>query len=253
MPLKWKKVVAPARPILAGLLLLGSVSGSRVSGQPDTSDLTYVNRQFWIDFNPSWSVTEKFQLFGDLGYRTFIGDIPFSRFYIRPSLKYRLNRISEISGGIGAFFDTHKKDLSFLEIRPWQGLMVYWPGWGNLGINHCIRLEERFRYLTTNQSSGFSLRGRYQLSARYDFLKKESGQFWFLSAHGEIFVPLGKELEELFRYNSRISLGIGHHLASDWQFHLLYTAQTSRSGPGDILKVSDHILRIRISKRWRNR
>ena len=48
-----------------------------------------VTKQFWLDFNPSYQISEKLELYGSIGFRT-VDPNTWNRFLITPSVKYKV-------------------------------------------------------------------------------------------------------------------------------------------------------------------
>ena len=209
---------------------------------------TKADEQLWIDIYPHFYVSEKLEYFGDAGYRTVLNQNIWHWIYARPSVRYHLGKKWEVHGGIG-FFYVIKKELSDrFEIRPWQGIEFSWPRFSNLGFKHYIRFEQRISFQTDDWSSGFSLRLRYKISGRWDFLNINNERFWFIPFYGELFFPVGDEVKEFFRNRGRIGVGLGYNPSDIWRFSLNFTWQTSRTGVSEDFTVSDIIYQIKIRK-----
>jgi hypothetical protein len=125
---------------------------------------TKADEQLWIDIYPHFYVSEKFEYFGDAGYRTVLNQNSWHWIYARPSLRYHLGKNWEVHGGIGFFYVIKKEVSDRFEIRPWQGIEFSWPRFSNLGFKHYIRFEQRISFQTDDWSSGLSLRLRYKIS-----------------------------------------------------------------------------------------
>ncbi len=222
------------------------------SAQPATqADSTVVDRQIWVDFYPHFMISEKFRYYGDLGYRTTIGDRTWFRLYARPSIQYRPNKLWQINGGVGVFWVQFDADFDRVELTPWQGIRVNWPNFGNLRFRNRVRFEERFSKITNGGSTTFDLRARYKLSGMYRFAIQQPTKFWFVEGYGELFFPLRDEIEEFFRNRTRFGFGIGHSFSRDWRISAVMNWQRSRFGPEEDLTISDHAYQLKIWKRWR--
>ena len=90
--------------------------------------------QIWLDYNPTYSLSEKEDLYGDIGARTVFPN-EWHRFVVGPSVRYlRPNLIfkklyykEELHFGIRFFFTANKSFPNRLEIRPFQGYKLLMP------------------------------------------------------------------------------------------------------------------------------
>ena len=217
-------------------------------GQVSETENSLATHQLWVDFNPHFYVSEKFEYFGDAGYRTDLQNNLWNEIFARPSLRYRLNDLWELLGGIGFFYVLNKNISDRFEIRLWQGLQLNWPRFEKIRIKNLLRFEERFSYITDNWSSSTAFRVRYKLSGKWDFLKIHSHCFWYIPMYIEIFYPVGNEIEEVFRNRSRAGLGLGYNQSAEWSFAFNFILQTSRTSVNEELIVSDYVYQINIRK-----
>ncbi len=229
------------------LLFIGlNIAVSASASTADTTESSILNHQIWIDFYPHYYFNKKLEYYGDAGYRTIISERNWSRLYVRPSIKYHLNKTWELHAGIGFFYMFYKYDIDQFEIRPWQGVQLNWPKWDKIGFKNLLRLEERILFLTNNWSSDLEFRMRYKLSGKYDFNKK-----LYMSLYGEYFLPLKGEVKELYRNKGRAGIGLGYKPTNNWQVEFVFNWQGSRTGSGEKLNASDYIYQIKIKKVWK--
>ena len=214
------------------------------------SDTKSINSQLWIDIYPTFYLNEHIQYYGDAGFRTIIGEKSWNRIYVRPSIRYHLNKTIEFHGGLGLFYIFDKYNLNRFEITPWQGVQLNWPSSKRIKVSHLTKIEERLSFVTDNWSSSFNLRLRYKLSGNLNFLQNGSMKKWYIPAYIEFFFPVDDEIQEFFSNRSRTGLGIGHKFNEDWNLALMYNWQRSKAGVGDKSTVSDHIIQLKIKKRW---
>ncbi|MEN8157145.1 MAG: DUF2490 domain-containing protein [Bacteroidota bacterium] len=113
-------------PVLIVVLLIGS-SHFIAAGQTQSRQIDLVDHQLWIDFYPHFRISDKLEYYGDAGYRTMLVYDAWNRIYIRPSVRYHLNRTFELHAGIGVFYMFDNLGYNRLEITPWQGVQINWP------------------------------------------------------------------------------------------------------------------------------
>ena len=121
------------------LILFNFYFVNNASAQEEPLEDNIVNQQIWIDFYPHYYVNDKLEYYGDLGYRSIVSKRSWSRVYLRPSLKYHLNKHWEVQSGLGVFYIFDKSDADQFEITPWQGVQLNWPNWRRWHFKHQIK------------------------------------------------------------------------------------------------------------------
>jgi len=193
-----------ANPVTAVVLLLAASSAAAQEGG--------VSEQLWVDYNPRWTDQKHREIFGDIGFRTLLGDNQWVRFVARPGVRGPVGAF-RLAGGIGTFYRLNKRGADVLEVRPFQGISVTWPRLKRLRFQHYARLEQRFEWETANWTSVSSLRARYRLQTDFSFSGFARGSDWRVVLHAEAFFTLagnaGPVDEQL-----RIGLGVGRNVGS---------------------------------------
>jgi len=201
--------------------------------------------QIWIDFIPHFKVNERLEYYGDAGFRMILEEPKAYTLIARPSVRYHLNSIVELQGGIGSFFTIIDNYTNQLELRPWQGVRIHWPTFGRIGIKHSFKMEERLLWETETWDFDPALRFRYKLGGRIPF---NEARCFYLSAFGEAFVNVGGESVTLLRNRMRGYFGVGHKRSDAWTVELEFIIQRSRSNTVEDFTVSDGIFRLKILK-----
>ena len=167
---------------LVFMLITFSFSNVAAKQTGDTTAGSIINQQIWIDFYPHYYMNEKLEYYGDAGYRTIVSKRSWSRLYVRPSVKYHLNKTWGFHSGLGIFYIFNVQEIDQFEITPWQGVQLNWPQWKKIGFKNLVRFEERMSFLTNNWIMDFEFRMRYKVTGKYDFHKR-----WYASVYGEYF------------------------------------------------------------------
>ena len=81
---------------------------------------------------------------------------------VRPAIIYTPTDELFVQAGI-TFLYTVENGSKFYEIRPWQGVNIFFPRIRNVYINNFLRLEERFAFSAIDEENFSQLRGRYAL------------------------------------------------------------------------------------------
>lgn len=228
----------------AVVLLLTAFSGA--VAQEERSG---VSEQLWVDYNPRWTDRKQREIFGDIGFRTLLGDNQWVRFVARPGVRGPVGAF-RLAGGIGTFYRLNKSGADVLEVRPFQGISATWPRLKRVRFQHYVRLEQRFEWETANWTFTSSLRARYRLQAEFSFSGFRSGSDWRVVLHAEPFFTLagnaGQVDEQL-----RIGLGAGRNVGSVMRLRADLTWEKAGL---DFFEPSDHFyLRFRIYQGWLRR
>lgn len=188
-------------------LVLGIVvySGNSWS-QSDTINESIYHHQLWIDIYPHYYISEKWEYYGDIGYRTIISASMWHRIYVRPSLRYHLNDRCQLQGGVEFFYIFNDVVSNRFEVTPWQGVQLNWPTLRNLKFKNLFRFEQRNSFDTDSWSYSFDLRLRFKVSGPYDFSRECSDQFWFASLYAEGFLPINDGIKSFFGIEDELEL-----------------------------------------------
>ncbi len=206
------------------------------------------NHQIWIDFYPHYYMNEKLEYYGDAGYRSIVSKRSWSRIYVRPSLRYHLNKTWGLHGGLGIFYIFNKDNVDQFEITPWQGFQLNWPKLTRINFKHLFKLEERISFDTRDWKSSFELRFRYKLFGNVSFVRIKK---WYVPFYGEYFLPLTGKVEEIYQNKGRAGIGLGYKPDKEWKISFVFNWQTSRTGPNEGLQVSDYIYQLKVRKVWK--
>jgi hypothetical protein len=233
------------------LLLLFILSGHFIYAQDIEGNS--ITEQIWLDYNPTFSKSEKVDVYADFGVRTIYPN-EWYRFVFRPSFSYKLPKRflpnlahnSKLHGGVGFFFTNNLSEPNRFEIRPFQGIKLTWPNRPRINIRHYVRLEERFDIETESWSNTFGLRFRYQAEMVL-FLKGD-----WLSFNDGVYLPIGLELfwnligVQQFNDAVRITPGVGYKFSDTWKGELGIGYFYTRNTVEDVFATNDLVLRIRL-------
>ena len=207
-----------------------------------------VTEQMWLDVNPAYFINPDLKFFGDIGTRWEVGDNGWWRLVIRPSFRTKLAGRFYFTFGIGNFLTFNEVIDNRWELRPFQGLDFNWPR-GRFALRHYFRLEERYDYNAATWEVRTSLRGRYRLSAAYQFGARRTDRFWQVGVSGEIFATFTGQQGQM-REQSRVTLGLDRSLRRDihFRFELTWQEEGALSDEGD--GVTNLYFRFRLTKKW---
>ena len=202
----------------------------KVNAQSDVGEGDILH-QYWGDFNLAYRLSDHWDLYGDMGFRT-ITPVNWNRYILRPAVRYQVPRLlfnnlkyrEEINAGVGLFFTSNMDVPNRLEIRPFQGYKLDWPDRDRIRLRHYVRLEERFDMNTDDWINTFGLRFRYLA----ELTIKLQGDL--LAFNKGLYIPVGVELfwnlvgAKQFNDHMRIVPGIGYTFSGKWkgEFHVGY-------------------------------
>lgn len=229
------------KKIIILLAFLSALPFSQVSAQQKIID-----NQLWVDVNPHIEINKRWEYFGDISYRTILGESKFSRFVFRPSVQFHWTYELDLIGGVGLFLTWEERNYSTVELRPYQGAKVNWPSVWRFNFKHRVLVEER---LLWNNLGVFepNFRFRYRLKTKFPINKPNVGyKTIYLPLSYEIFGNTGDEDVELFRNQARAVVGLGYVFSHRWIAEFEFTFQRSRSNIDDDYKLSDRIFRFKL-------
>lgn len=210
-----------------------------------------VDKQVWFDYNFNYHKTDKFNIYGDSGFR-IVSPHKWSSFYIRPAVSYTpkpiFKKLSQLRTtyhfGIGNFFTNFVEGSNHLEIRPYQGIQLHWPNFNNISFNHYARFEQQIEKFDGEWN--FGLRARYMLSATITWgnnMEKVINSF-FIPLHVELF----RNIENANSFNDviRLNAGLGYHFNPNWRSEFSISYQQRKFEEADNFETNDIVFRLRV-------
>lgn len=211
-----------------------------------------VNNQYWLDYSPSFKISEKVNFSSSVGFRT-IDSKNWKRYYITGKFKYKrpkrmLKKLfysEHLSAGVSIYFTDNNYISNVLEIRPFQSYSLSWPDRKRIKLNHHLILEERFELVTDNWSNTFGLRLRYRATTTFKFQGDvvDFGKGFYIPISLNLFWNLIDTKQ--FNDKVRITPGIGYVFSPKWKAAFLVGYQYSRQTKDDDFHTNDIIFRLR--------
>jgi hypothetical protein len=204
-----------------------------------------VNTRYWIDFIPHLRLSDAFELYGDASFR--VSDKGNNFIYVaRPAIKYQASPAISIHLGVGFFYNDVNDKTNYLEIRPWQGLMLGWPSIKGLNFKHYIRLEQRYFAYDEGDKDYLVHRARYRFKFKIPINKR-------LVQDKTLYMPLGFEwlgaadddIETIWSTQIRASTGIGYVFSEFWIIEFEYQYRWGRNDATTSFEPTDQVFRLR--------
>jgi hypothetical protein len=209
--------------------------------------------QFWLDYNPSYKLSDRLDLKGSFGART-VSPNTWYRLWARPYLSYKrpkfilkkLKYNERLDGGIDIFYTVNKDNVNRLELTPFQAYSLAWPDRERLVIRHYLKLEERFELETDDWNNTFGLRLSYEAGVTFKF----HGEIW---KYGKgFYIPVSAKFfwnligTKQFNDKVRITPGIGYQASPEWKVAFLLGYNYSRNDVNEEFHTNDIIYRLRV-------
>ena len=173
--------------------------------------------QIWTDIDPSYNLSEKWRIGGDIGYRIATSNNSQTA-YVRPVMGFKANATFSLAAGIANFnsWDDGKSTKS--EIRTFEFVVISWPNIIGFTFKHRIGMEQRWLYLPGYSLKDYVNRGRYYLelkSPKFTLFQLKAP--FFAMANFEILRDFNNnELGRLADHN-RYTIGLGNHVTENFR------------------------------------
>ena len=200
-----------------------------------------VNHQLWGEYNPSYQLDDKIILSSPIGVGTIFDD-DWSQFYLKPSVRFNLNRTLEFRGGVGVYRTWRGDKSDRLEIRPWQGIKLNWPQLGLMRFYHYVRIEQRVSFLIDDYERSYDTRLRYKVG-----FKRRIDNQWQLEGYGEFFFDREEEIDEIFRNRAQVGLALEYRSSSSLSYVIDLKFLRSRLRQEEDFSTSDLKLEFKVN------
>lgn len=183
--------------------------------------------QQWVQYYNQTKLSEKWFLLVDGGYRWKQDLGKRSQYIIRAAAGYQIGPGIRVAAGfahLGTYTDI---DIIVVEFRPYQELTLR-QDLGGPGLNHRIRIEQRFIEATNNndaQFSRFNWRFRYSLMFSIPIIRQFPNHEHMslkLNVGDEIFINAGRDIVYNVFDQNRILIGPSFQLNKKLTFTLTY-------------------------------
>lgn len=147
---------------------------------------------------------------------------------IRPVIIYTMRDELFLQGGL-SFFISEKEGKKLYEIRPWQGVNLFFPRIGLIYLNNFFRLEERFFLFDHDEENSVSIRARYALTTIIPLNKKQViDRTVYLWPYIEAFIPIYERGLNPNVERFRFSFGLGYRFNKHVRTEFVYMHEKSK-------------------------
>lgn len=116
-------------------------------------------KQIRLELYPQWLSTKDYSIQGNIGIQKVYQKLNWLKYYVKPSISYRLDNSWGLHGGLGLYYTEFKKIDNNFEIRPFQGISHYRTLSDKWKFSTYFRVEERFQ---NNNENSIRLRLRFR-------------------------------------------------------------------------------------------
>lgn len=223
--------------IAALILFIFSMIPIVIQGQE--KKVSHAN-QLWLQYYSQIALTNKWSLLVDGGHRWQDVFQERTQYIIRMAAGYNLNPDMRVAAGVGHFGAYHTSDLSRIELRPYQELVLK-NRLNKVSLSHRYRIEERFFYPVLDGEvqtpHSFNFRFRYAITVSIPIVKwpKESGERAILMNVGdEVFINAGKDIGHNIFNQNRVLISPSLKMNEQLTFSFTWNYQfASTSTPED--------------------
>jgi hypothetical protein len=220
MPLRrWNPLMA----FLTSLLMAGAAQGQ--------NETLSRNSQFWLDYDPTWSLSKRWTLDVDAATRFINSDPALRQVRLYPTLEFSLLKWMDLSGGVWFIYTNRFENADLLETRPWVGIKLKKDIWRGMRLSNYLRQEFRIRRdLDTGATlTARRLRNRLQVMIPINRKSLSEDNTWYAFADAEWFRQVNPEVNDGFNSQRRYRAGIAWRRNSTWTYQFFYGYQRSRS------------------------
>ena len=219
------------RSIVLLLCLMVVLFLSSHSARAQESSSSIVTNQIWIDFNPSYKISESFDLYTKIGAKTIIPKV-WNKFYASGEVSYHIPKFmfnklmyrEKVYVGVDLYYIYFTEEPDIIEISPYQGYTLSWPNRKRIILKHNVELGQRFQWDVKYRNYSFGLKLSYEASLIFKFHGDvwEYGKGFYLAVSAKFWWNL--IATTVFNDVMRITPGIGYEINPKWKtaFYLGY-------------------------------
>ncbi len=157
---------------------------------------------------------------------------------------YSLNKSFQLWSGL-VYYYSKDEDEIIHEIRPWEGIMIFFPRIKGFYFQHLIRMEERFYFQQHEGYIDHDLRARYSLFGFIPLNHAEvSDNTLYLWPGIDYYLAIAGKQNETYINKSRYNIGLGYRFNKIYRVEFCYMAQFSKDHIGEHFQYEDRIFRL---------
>ena len=235
-------------PLLAFIFFF--ISNSIIAQDNSKKNIT---NQVWLDFNPSYQISEKWNFIGKVGTKAIYpqswykiygsGELSFN---IPKFMFKKLYYAEQVYGGVEFYYIMNDANENVIEIDTYQGYKLKWPNRKRLIIQHNVALTERFQWGTQDLDYSFGLKLSYEGALTWKFHGDvwEYGNGFYLTCGFKFWWNLVSAT--VFNDVARVTPGIGYQISPKWKTAFYVGYNYTRNLNYDAFSTNSVIYRLRV-------
>jgi hypothetical protein len=212
-----------------------------------------VSNQVWLDFNPIYQLSDKFNLISKVGVKASVPDVWY-KYYLSSEVDFRLPKVllkklkrnEKVYAGTYFYYIENIGQPNSIELSPYQGYKLMWPNQLRLIIEHKAELTERFQWQIDKADYSFGLQLSYEGSFVLNFPGKawKNGDKFYLTAN----IKLWWNLLDANTFNdlARIMPGIGYNIDPAWKAAFIVGWNYTKDQSDEQFSNNSFIYRLRV-------
>ena len=212
-----------------------------------------VTNQVWLDFNPSYKISERWDIKGKIGTKAIY---PQSWYKIYTSVegsysipKFMFKKLyydEQVYGGLEFYYVMNDSSQNVIEFDTYQGYKLKWPNRKRIIIQHNVELTERFQWGTQDLDYSFGLKLSYEGTLTWKFQGDvwKYGKGFYMACSFKFWWNLISTT--VFNDVARITPGIGYQINPKWKTAFFVGWNYTRNLSADKFSTNSIIYRFRV-------
>lgn len=223
------------------------------TGEVKSQSTNAVTNQIWVDFNPSYNISKRFDLEGRLGTEDIF---PHSwyKIYSRTDVAYSIPRFlfkhqkfsEKVYAGLELDYIFYTDQPNVFELSPYQGYSLKMPNFKRVVLQHKVELTERFQWAVNDWSYSFGIKLSYEGIFFWQF----QGDVWKYAKRFDLSLSykLWWNLISAAVNNNvaRVTPGIGYTINPQWRVAFMVGYDYTENASDDTFVNNSIIYRFRI-------
>ncbi|MGK7397847.1 MAG: DUF2490 domain-containing protein [Candidatus Cyclobacteriaceae bacterium M3_2C_046] len=207
-------------------------------------------RHAWVDLYNYHQLNSRWVYEWDVGLRLLTNDAHWSRYNLRNSITYKLNKYWSFGQGL----DFHDWDQNFAtrsyELRTYQTIKFAVFLSESFNLSNQFRFEERFFHWQNTSDMQYMGRLRYELSTKIVLNRlKKTTRLMYIPLSEEVMINVG-ENSSRFPHINRVNAGLGYFLTKSIRAEMLFVMQHTKRITEEKFSATDHLYRLKLRYNW---
>lgn len=224
-----------------------------MSGAARGQNVTTRNGGFWLDYDPTWPLSERWKLDVMVTVRLLDSDPFLWEARLQPTLTFSPRKWVDLTGGVWFIRGVGSDGGDFFETRPYAGIRLKSDIWRGVRLSNYFRMEKRIiRDLEADETElRRRLRDRIQAMIPINHRNLSEDDTWYALVSAEFLWEKSLTFQEGGADQQRYWAGVGWRKNSNWNFEFLYLLQRIKPSANASFPISNHIINVRITQNFK--